>query len=226
MLADLDPYTNYFNEIFLQCKGKIFLLSFQDNEISKEVFSIEDFQQYIEPIVDTIGSMLYYSNYNVNYPAFEYLIFNRIDCTNQTLRYFVDEELMQRYRSQYRDLGPRQKLEAFRLELQTGIDKEIHSAFMTGFPASPFYQPLYIPMFVANDTLLIFDHVHNKLIRYNNANEPLDSAYIEYHKHEKNLKWSEVLLQDDLKKLWPDMNVGIDPPADAPAFAAQQVKGD
>jgi peptide/nickel transport system substrate-binding protein len=34
-----------------------------------------------------------------------------------------------------------------------------------------------------------------------------------------------IRAMDDLKKLWPEINVSIDPPADAPAFAQQQVTG-
>jgi peptide/nickel transport system substrate-binding protein len=34
-----------------------------------------------------------------------------------------------------------------------------------------------------------------------------------------------IRAMDDLKKLWPEINVAIDPPADAPAFAQQQVTG-
>ncbi len=191
-------YLNYLNEVFLQCKNQVYLVERNDDSLDIQTFSTDDFHQYIEPVVDTLGGIVYYSNYNANYPAFDYMSFNQNDSTYHTLRYLVDEELMQRFRAQYRDLGPREKLEAFRMQVETGIDKEVVSAYMTGFPSTPFYQPLNIPMIIVGDTLLLFDHVHDKLYRYNNLNEPLDSALINYHKSQKNVRWGETVVKDDL----------------------------
>lgn len=190
-------YLNYYNEIFLQCHHEVYFVKSELEAVHLQPFPKEDFKAYIEPVVDTIGTTVYFSNYNASYPAFEYLAFNMADSSYHTLRYLIDEELMQRFRAQYRDLSPRDKLEAFRTELETGIDKEVVSAYMTGFPSTPFFQPLNIPLIVANDTLLIFDHVHDKLLRYTNFNEPLDSTLINYHRTRGAMKWSGSVVRDD-----------------------------
>ncbi|MFM9985061.1 MAG: carboxypeptidase-like regulatory domain-containing protein [Flavobacteriales bacterium] len=191
-------YLNYYNEIFLQCHNEVYFVKSETEAIHLQAFPKEDFKTYIEPVVDTIGSTVYFSNYNASYPAFEYMAFNMADSSYHTLRYLIDEELMQRFRAQYRDLSPRDKLEAFRTELETGIDKEVVSAYMTGFPSTPFFQPLNIPLIIAKDTLLIFDHVHDKLIRYNNFDEPLDSALISYHRTRGGMKWGGSVIRDDV----------------------------
>jgi hypothetical protein len=192
-------YLNYLNEIFLQCKEEIFQVACTESTIEIAPYPKSDFELYIEPVVDTLANAIYFSNYNAHYPAFEYLRFNKADSSYTTVRYLINEELMQRFRAQYRDLGPKEKLDAFRKEVQTGIDKEIYGAYMTGFTHTPYYQPLNIPMLTQGDTLLIFDHVHNKLVRYNNENAALDSALIDYHTEQKNMRWGQSVIKDQAK---------------------------
>ncbi|MFN0030821.1 MAG: carboxypeptidase-like regulatory domain-containing protein [Flavobacteriales bacterium] len=189
-------YTGYFDEIFLQGINKINEVLCADSLIQLLLWKKDEFEKHIEPVIDSVGSTIYFTNYNAHYPAFEYMAYNRADSSYQTLRYLVNEELMQRFRAQYRDLGPRQKLEAFRMEVKTGIDKEIYSAYMTGFTHTPFFQPLNIPLFVANDTLLIFDHVHDKLYKYNQSQQVIDSLLINYHHVNNKMKWGRQLCKD------------------------------
>ncbi len=189
-------YLNYLDEIFLQCKEEIYHLSCSNNALEIVPFAKTEFELYIAPVVDTLANAIYYSNYNAHYPAFEYLCYHKQDSSYTTLRYLVNEELMQRFRAQYRDLGPKEKLDAFRKEVQTGIDKEIYGAYMTGFTHTPYYQPLNIPLLTKGDTLLLFDHVHNQLVRYNSKQEALDSALINYHTEQKNMRWGQTVIKD------------------------------
>jgi hypothetical protein len=190
-------YTNYFDDVFLVSRYERHHITIAENELYLSPISDEDFHSGVEPVIDSVGSMLFYSTYDASFPAFEYMSFNKADSTYHQVRYLIDEEIMAMFRSEYKYLHPRQKLEAFRYEVKHGIDKEIVAAYMSGFQNSPYYEPLNAPMIVANDTLLIFDHHHDKLLRFDGFGHALDSSKIDYHER-RGEKWSGNVILDKI----------------------------
>jgi hypothetical protein len=68
---------------------------------------------------------------------------------------------------------------------------------MSGFIQSMFYEPLYAPLFVINDTICIFNHHNDFLYHYNKQNKLIDSVKIAYH-HPKNWReWKKQLFVDE-----------------------------
>ncbi|MDZ4824357.1 MAG: carboxypeptidase-like regulatory domain-containing protein [Flavobacteriales bacterium] len=189
-------YTDYFSEAFLEGKKNVYAVSIQSNVPELSIIDREDFENSYRPVIDTIGTKTILSSYNPDYPAFEYYAFNTTDSSVQLLRYMVDEEMMRMFRSEFKYLHPRDKLAAFRYELKTGIDKEIVAAYMSGFQNSNYYEPLNAPMIVQNDTLLIFDHHHDKLLKYDSHGQAIDSLLIQYHKVPKPERWSGKVMKD------------------------------
>jgi len=188
--------TNFYGDVFLMSHKKIHLVDIAESKISISEIERKVFEQQIEPVIDSIQQRIYFSNYTRNFPAFEYMIYNAKDSTQQSMRYVVDEQMMKMFRSEYKYMQPREKLEAFRFELDTGIDREIIAAYMRGFQNTYYYEPLNSPLLVANDTLLLFDHTHDKLIRFDQQGNPIDSTSITYHKNNKLHRWSEKLVKD------------------------------
>jgi hypothetical protein len=158
------------------------------------------FDEQVKPWVDTAKYKAYYSNFVSFYPAFDYFAYSTIDSSATKLKTVIDEPLMELYRAQYKYVEGRDKLEAFRMELATGIDKEIWIAVWTGFPNSLYYKQLYAPMFIRNDTIMIFDHYKNKLFRYDRNNHAIDSLDITYHNSSDKKEWEELLIQDRNKQ--------------------------
>jgi hypothetical protein len=191
-------YTNYFDDVFLVSRHERHHITVSETGLSLSLISDEDFQTGIEPVIDSVGAMIFYSTYDASFPAFEYMSFNTTDSSYHQVRYLIDEEIMAMFRSEYKYLHPKQKLEAFRYEVKHGIDKEIVAAYMSGFQYSPYYEPLNAPMIVANDTLLIFDHHHDKLLRFDGFGHALDSAKIDYHER-RGEKWSGNVILDKIK---------------------------
>jgi hypothetical protein len=102
---------------------------------------------------------------------------------------------MELFRAAYKYMSNRDKLKAIRLEYDTGIDKEIYGAYMSGFQHSLYYQSIYAPMFCLGDTTAIFDH-HNHFIYFHNMlGQPVDSIELSYC--EKTMgKFDRQLVQD------------------------------
>ena len=150
----------------------------------------------IRPIVDSIGSQVFVTNYAEDFPAFEYYVHDKTDSSYQTLRYVVDKPLMELFRSEYKYLSGRGKLEAFRHEMKTGIDKEIVAAYMTGFANSLYYEELYAPLYVVDDTVMVFDHYSDQIYKYISPDQLADSVSIDYHKPKKRKEWQKEILRD------------------------------
>ena len=83
------------------------------------------FEPYFKPVVEKLSDQKFIvSDYQPDYPAFSYY---RAEKDSQwiPLHFIQDEKEMELFRSEYKYLGPREKLEAFQFELDNKIDKEI-----------------------------------------------------------------------------------------------------
>lgn len=191
-------YTEFLGEVFLKTKSQYFLIKIINSDITLESIKTSDFEEIIKPVVDTIGDLVYLSSYAEDYPAFEYYVFNKKDSTVRTLQWIVDQPLMDLFRSEYKYMDGRSKLEAYRYELKTGIEKEIVAAYMTGFTNDIYYQSLYAPIFIHDDTITVFDHYEDKMITYDSKNNSIDSTLISYHKTGRKKEWQDQMIQDEV----------------------------
>jgi hypothetical protein len=191
-----DLYTGYLDEVFLRTRYNVYHISSYESYLRFTKMDNSDFKNGILTVIDTIGYNTYFSNYDETFPEFQYMIFNRNDSTYKTFRKVIDEEMMRMLRSEYKYLDGRGKVEALKYELRTGVDKEIVAAYMRGFQRSNYYQKLNAPLLVSNDTLMLFDHHHNKLLRFDWTGQALDSISIDYHKIQRPDKWNEELFKD------------------------------
>ncbi len=158
----------------------------------------EEYENFIKPISVKQNNQYYFSNYVWHYPAFSHYSFNAADSSYKALHYVEDKFLLELYRAEYKYVDTRTKLEAARMQLQTGIDKEIWAAVWNGFPNSLYYKPVYAPLFASKDTVMIFDHYKNHLYRYNRENEFLDSVSIQYHLGDIGENWKKKLMRDEV----------------------------
>lgn len=190
-------YTGYLDDVFLECKNDRYKVIIEKEQLGIIPMEEEEFNNYFKPIIDSIGNLIYMSSFDPSYPAFEYIVYNTLDSSYNTLHYIIDEGTMEMFRSEYKYLDPRGKLEAFRYELETNIDKEIVAAYMTGFSKTPYYNELFAPIFFHNDTVMIFDHHHDKIFKYDSHNDLVDSVLISYHQTQRRSEWRRKLVQDE-----------------------------
>jgi hypothetical protein len=189
-------FRDYMGNINVVCENKVYFVRVDNGTLNLSEIPKDDFNSLMKPCIDTIENIIYFSNFDPSFPAFEYYAYNPEDSSSTKLRYMIDEQLMEFFRAEYKYMSTRAKLEAFRTELRTGIDKEIVGAYMTGFQHSIYYNPLYAPMFVVEDTVMIFDHYKNQLIKYDSDHNPIDSISISYHNTDKKSGWEELLIKD------------------------------
>lgn len=153
------------------------------------------YMTYVAPIVDTNLSRVYFSNFNPDYPAFDYYVLDQLDSSYKKIMEVEDELMMELYRSEYKWVDVRTQLWAKNLELQTGIDAEIYVG-ANYFTQSIYYKELYAPMFQRNDSLFLFDYYKDKLFTFNANGEVIDSIGIYHHYNPKSTGWEKQLIQD------------------------------
>jgi hypothetical protein len=191
-------YTNFPKDVFLVGRYHQYYISIEDNQMELLQVSDEDFDGSIKPVVAEKGDLLCVSNYEEDFPEFGYSLLSRTDQQYTPVRTIVHEQQMEMFRSEYKYLAPRDKLEAFRFEVNTGIDKEIVAGYMTGYANSIYYEPINAPLFDNKNELHIFDHVHGKIYAHHWDGSPKDSTDINYHQVKRPERWSEEILHDAL----------------------------
>ncbi|TSJ47838.1 hypothetical protein [Fluviicola chungangensis] len=153
------------------------------------------YMTYIAPIVDTAFTKYYFSNFNPNYPAFDYFTFDVIDSSYRKIAKVQDDLMMELYRSEFKWVDVRTKLWAKEKENETGVDKEVWVG-MYYFTNSIYYKELYAPIFERNDSIFLFDHYKNLLFKYNFQGDLIDSIPIYYHLQPKENGWKKHVIQD------------------------------
>jgi hypothetical protein len=203
---------NLLGEIPLPEKGQELIRDYRGNPhvvTDKNVYGITEknrqiqiaqieksyYMTYIAPIVDTSYTKYYFSNFNPNYPAFDYFTFDVVDSTYRKIAKVQDDLMMELYRSEFKWVDTRTKLWAKEKENETGVDKEIWVG-MYYFTSSIYYKELYAPIFERNDSIFLFDHYKNLLFRYSFEGDLIDSIPIYYHLQPKENGWKKHLIQD------------------------------
>jgi len=153
------------------------------------------FFKYVAPIVDTSQTRFFYSSYMDIYPAFEYGCLDQLDSVYKSILHIQDDLMMELYRSEYKWVDVRTKLWAKNLENQTGIDAEIYVG-ANYFTQSLYYEPVYAPLFLVQDTLYIFDYPKDMLRVYDREGKLLKSLPIYHHYQAKQTGFQKNLQQD------------------------------
>lgn len=169
-----------------------------DNRLILMLLPYSDFAARMFPCIDTIARNILFTNYNRNYPAFSYFLYNTTDTSAQRICTITDKRLLDQYNYEFDFLLPKDRLYARKMEGWTGVDKRIIAATMTGFAQSAQYVPLYAPLFLIRDTIYVFDHYRDKLYRYRKQLSTIDSIPINYHHPQNWREWDHQLIKDEI----------------------------
>ena len=159
------------------------------------------YYERIAPIIDSISNHLLYDDYRWYFPAFNYYSYHSYSEKNEHISQIINEQLMELYRSNYKYMTLREKLNAAREEERTGIDRENIAALNSGFHQSLYYEPLFAPLFIYNDTINIFNHYNDSLYKYNEYGKSYEATPINYHHNKpRSPKFKNQILQDEVSE--------------------------
>jgi hypothetical protein len=189
-------YKDYQGDIHVICENHIYRIILKNEQINLGSLPVDDYKKFIMPCIDTLGKDIYFSNFQKDYPAFTYYAYNRTNKSLATLKRVCDEALMDGYNMEFYFMQPKEQLFARKIAMQYGLDFHRVAANMTGLTTSLFYTPLYAPLFIIHDTVCIFDHYSNAILKYDKKQNLLDSIPIDYNHPKKWKDWKRELLLD------------------------------
>ncbi|MDF2436761.1 MAG: hypothetical protein K0Q95_1137 [Bacteroidota bacterium] len=196
-------YKDYMGFINVICKKDVFRIKINNDIISLASLPSDQFKERIMPCLDTLGKDIYFSNYSKEYPEFTYYAYSTVDSVVHPFKTVTNVELLRDYNMEYYFMKPKEKVLARNLAEHYKVDFHRVAVMMTGLTSSIFYEPLYAPLFIINDTVVVFDHYSNSILSYNKRYELLDSVTITYN-HPKNWReWKhEIIVDKDNHKVY------------------------
>lgn len=189
-------YNDYLNEVFLKTLEGVFHVRVEENDIRLFKISDKEFIRHVVPAIDTLNHHLLFSTWTDNFPAFDYYRFGLSDSVERDLLHVEDEEQLKMLRSEYKYLSTRNKLNAYRLELKTGIDKELIAAQMTGFAKSKYFEPIYAPCFILGDSIVVFNHPDMQIVNFDREGRQTNVAKPTYLLDSDSKYWQNQLIHD------------------------------
>lgn len=192
----LELIKDYRGVVYLKSKEALHHIKYTDERLA--LFQIDKayYEKNVQPIHDTIESNFYMSNFSEWYPAFEYYGVDVTDTSVQEMIKIEDALMMELYRAEYKWADVRAKLWAWDMESETGIDREIWIG-ANYFTRSLYYEPLYAPIFVLSDSVLVFDFYNDSLFLFDGYTyQKEDAVPIRFHHLPKKSGWEKGMIQD------------------------------
>ena len=190
-------YRDYLGRVNVICQHYVYRVRVFGKRIDLKQIDPVFFQTHVVPVVDTGNGMVYYSNYNPDFPAFQYYRYDPIDSSHHEIMKVEDKFMMELYCSEYKYVDGAEKVWAMHKESQTGIDKEIWIG-LKYFTNSLYYKSLYAPLFVLDEELVVFDHYSDMMHAFDGEGKPIDSTSIYYHKINGKGEWDNQVIHDEI----------------------------
>ncbi len=188
------------SNIYLRCENRDFIV-IPGSSIELYKTNSKDLDNLTLPILDTLEeNNIYFSNYNAYYPAYDYIMVDRIDTVYTDIRHIEDELMMEQYRSEYKWADVRTKLWAWDMEAETGVDREVWVGANV-FTNSIYYDPPIGNMYKDIQDLYVFDFYDDKIVQYDGYSaEAIDSVEISFHLKPRKTGWEQEIIQDPITR--------------------------
>lgn len=154
------------NTALVEGVSRAFAIHRAGDHLELEPFGLEDLRSKVLPWTDSIGGRILGNNSDGVMPAFDHLAYDPVNDTTRVVCTVMDTFMMALFRSEYRQLRGPEKVLAMNLASELGVDEETVAGYMSGFQHNIWFKPVYAPLFVAGDTLLVFDHASARLRKF------------------------------------------------------------
>jgi hypothetical protein len=190
-------YKDWMDRVFVLGNNVNYHIYFHRGQLELAEVSNDYFYEQIYPVNDSLSNgALVFNNLTPNYPSFSYYHFYTGDTAAKRFCTVTDHWMMELFMAEFKYVPNHEKLWAFKQELRTGVRREVWIGAKY-FTNSLYYKVLYAPLFVIDDTVHVFDHYSNQIIRYDAWGDPVDSVVIAYHQMQKPIKWKNKVLHDE-----------------------------
>ena len=176
--------------------GQAYGAALQDGVLSLVPFSLDHLDKAVLPWTDSIPDRVLGTIKDDVIPRVDHVAWAPALDSTAVVASVVDSFMMQLFRSEYKYLSGHDKVIAMDLAREFRTDPETVAGYMAGFDKNIWFKPVYAPMFVVQDTLLVFDHCQGRMRKYDHSFKQVGEAAIGHHLNMKGRDWKGRLLQD------------------------------
>lgn len=184
------------NDVVIEGTTRAFGVGRRGKELVLLPFGLEELRRSVLPWTDSIPGWVVGSSAEPTFPALEHLALDPVRDSMVLVCTVVDTFMMDLFRSEYKYLKNDEKVDAMYLAAELGVDKEIVAAYMRKFSKNVWFKPLYAPLFVVGDTLLVFDHPRKRIRKFSRDFKESGTAPIVYQAKGEERLWAGQLSQD------------------------------
>ena len=184
------------NDVVIEGSDHAYSVRRTADVIVLEPFGLDELRKSVLPWTDSVPGWVLGSNADQVMPAFDHLAFDPVTDSARVVCTVVDTFMMQLFRSEYKYMSGRDKVLAMNLADELNVDKEIVAGYMSGFQHNIWFKPVYAPLFVVGDTLLVFDHARGRLRKFTRTFASAGEAPLTYLSKGERRDWAKRILQD------------------------------
>lgn len=191
-------FKDFAGRLFVEFEGYAKLIELEGDSIQLRKIDLREYYHSVKPCMDSTNKQILFSDQIWYLPRFNYYSFDIQDSMMFLLRNVVHKQVNHMMRWEYYDMRIDDQRKARKIaEHFPDLDPQEVAGLMSGFQNTIFYEVPYAPLFIKNDTILIFDHYANYLYRYSDKLETIDSVRIDYHKPRKRWTWKDKIYHDE-----------------------------
>ncbi|MBL8002592.1 MAG: hypothetical protein JNL05_11575 [Flavobacteriales bacterium] len=159
-------------------------------------FPLEQLDRAVLPWTDSIPGWVLGTRKDDVQPRVDHLGHDPVMDSSVLVAAVLDSFMMQLFRSEYKYLSGHDKVVAMDLARQFRTDPEVVAGYMAGFDRNIWFKPVYAPMFVVDDTIVVFDHYRGRLCKYNGELRLCGEVPIVHHMARQGRDWKGRIIQD------------------------------
>lgn len=184
------------NTVVIEGTSRAFGVARTVEDIELVPFGLDDLRERVLPWTDSIPGWVLGTNSDRVMPAFDHLAFDPACDSLEVVCTVMDTFMLSLFRSEYKYLKGPEKVVAMNLAAELGVDKEVVAGYMSGFQHNIWFKPVYAPLFVVGDTLLVFDHASSCLRKFSRELKEIDRVGLPYLSKAEGRDWSGRIIQD------------------------------
>ena len=184
------------NTVVIEGTSRAFGVARTPDDIELEPFGLEDLRGKVLPWTDSIPGWVLGTNTDKVMPQFDHLAYDPVSDSVRVVCTVMDTFMLSLFRSEYKYLKGPEKVVAMNLASELGVDKEVVAGYMSGFQHNIWFKPVYAPLFVVGDTMLVFDHASARLRKFTRDFKEAGRAPLPYLTKVEGRDWSGRIIQD------------------------------
>lgn len=184
------------NTVVIEGTSRAFGVARTTDDIELVPFGLQDLRDKVLPWTDSIPGWVLGSNSDKVMPVFDHLAYDPVGDSMRVVCTVMDTFMLSLFRSEYKYLKGPEKVVAMNLASELGVDKEVVAGYMSGFQHNVWFKPVYAPLFVVGDTMLVFDHASAQLRKFNRELKEIGRVPLPYLSKVEGRDWSGRVMQD------------------------------